>query len=239
MSARSCRFAIGAAIGAWMIASPLFAAEAAKVSKLGHPRMVRHISVPAANELNQPPDGVNGLFSDPVCEACGTGQQAVADNFVINEAGGAFEVDEFIIFGGYFPGNVPNVTDTFSVLIHSDSGGVPGAVVSSVTGIQATARVTTGVVLFGVDEYMFTFDLAAPAVLPNGTYWVEITNSTAGNTGNDFFWETGTLDPTHGIVNGVFATTVPGSGWNVQPNDFSLQINGITAPVELQHFSVE
>ena len=216
-------------------------AKVTKVSAVNGPRVVRQVRVPDVVHLNQPPNGVNGFFSDPACAICGTGQQSIADNFVINEPGGAFRLEQIDMWGGYFPTNTANTTDNFQVLIHNDAGGVPGTVVFSLSGIQATNRVQTGVIVFGVNEWQYTFVLAAQPVLPNGTYWLEIIDSTSANpSGDDFFWETGDNDPTHGLPDSVFAVEAPGVTWN--PNggfDLSVQFNGTSVPVELQGFSIE
>jgi hypothetical protein len=237
MTARGSRIAIGAAILASMAALPAGAQD--KISRVNNRPVVRHIFVPEVLTLNQPPNQVNGFFADSACSNCATGAQSIADNFIVN-ATPAFRVDQIVMWGGYFPGNVANTTDVFSIFIHSDAGGLPGAVVFSVTGIQASTRAMTGIVLFGVNEWMFTFNLAAPPTLAPGTYWVEIFNNTTANPGNDFFWETGNLDGTHGIADGAFATAAPGVTWMANPgSDSAVQINGTVVPVELQTFTVE
>jgi hypothetical protein len=143
-----------------------------------------------------------------------------------------------VFWGGYFPENIPNVTDDFTVIVHSDAGGVPGAVVDSRSGLQASSRATTGVVLFGVDEYVFTFDFSASPIIiaSTGTYWIEIFNNS--NPSSNFFWETGNLDVTHGVAGNNFATETPGVTWlGDTGNEMSIQINGDNAiPVELVSF---
>jgi hypothetical protein len=67
--------------------------------------------------------------------------------------------------------------------------------------------------LFGVDEYRFILNLPNPSTLSAGTYWVEICNDTTTIT-DDFFWKTGTLDPTHGIAGCAFAFEAPGTTGN-------------------------
>jgi hypothetical protein len=99
----------------------------------------------------------------------------------------------------------------------------------------------TGVVLFGVNEWEYNITLGAPCVLADGSYWVEVFNSTAGNgSGDDWFWETGTLDPVNGVAGSVFSTSVPGAVWNPDSiNDLAVQLIGAVVPVELQSFDVE
>ncbi len=189
--------------------------------------------------LNQVPNGVNGVFADASCALCGTGQQTVAENFAVSAAGPSYGITELVIWGGYYPENIPNSVDDFTILIHADAGGMPGTVLDTRTGLQATTRATTGVVLFGVDEYVFTFDFtSSPILVQNtGTYWIEIYNNSV-ESGN-FFWETGNLDATLGVAGSGWYTTTPGTAWNLDPaTDFSFQLNGDdNIPVELVSFS--
>jgi len=187
----------------------------------------------------QGPNQVNGVFADASCALCGTGQQTVAENFTATISNATTGINELVMYGGYYPENIPNATDNFTILVHSDAAGSPGAVIWTETGLEAASRVTTGIVLFGVDEYMFTFDLSAnPIMLPaTGTYWIEIFNNSV-ESGN-FFWETGNLAGTGGVAGSAWFTTTPGTSWNLDPaTDFSLTLNGDDAlPVELVSFS--
>ena len=231
------------AVLAFMAGSEVLAASkaAAKISPRNAAPMVRQFKAPAGTTLiNQPPNGVNGYFADPDCQFCGGGQQSMADNFIVNAPGGSFQLTQIVAWGGYFAGNTPNATDDFDILIHNSAGTIPGStIVFSLSNLQPTTRVATGVVLFGVDEYIFTFDLAAPPTLPNGTYWIEMFNNTAPTPGVDYFWETTNVDPTSGISQAAFAFETPGQGWNPNPDDQSMVLSGNPVPVELQEFSVE
>jgi len=144
-----------------------------------------------------------------------------------------------VIWGGYYPEDIPNTTDDFTILFHADAAGQPGAVFASLSGLQATTRVNTGVVLFGVHEYMFTFNFATAILLPPGTatFWIEIFNNST-QSGN-FFWETGNLDGTNGVLGSAWYTTTPGTTWNLDgATDLSIQLNGDNAiPVELTSFT--
>ena len=229
-----------AAVVALVSSDALAAAKATKISPRNNPPMVRTARIPAGDILiNQQPNASNGYFNDSDCQLCPTGQQSMADNFVVNSPTGSVLLQHITTWGGYFPGNTPNATDSFNILIHNNAGGLPGpTIVFSVLGIPATTRAMTGVVLFGVDEWIFDYDLAAPPTLPNGTYWLEIFNTTAPTPGVDFFWETGTLDPTNGIASGAFAQQTPGTAWLSNPDDQSMILTG-TIPVTLQEFSIE
>jgi hypothetical protein len=98
--------------------------------------------------------------------------------------------------------------------------------------------VLTGITLFGVSEHQITLDFA-PVTLPDGTYFIEIYTNTGAGT-DDWFWETGNVDATHGIIGQAFAFTAPGSSWNYDgAQDMSITLNGELVPVELQSFDVE
>jgi hypothetical protein len=191
--------------------------------------------------IDQEPDGVNGLFSDPDCGACGTGQQSVADNFTVTVSNSTTGITQIVIWGGYYPEDIPNTTDNFTFILHTDASGAPGTAIETRTGIEATSRVQTGIMLFGTHEYMFTFDFtASPFMLPSGTatYWFEIYNPSV-ESGN-FYWETGTLDPTHGIAGSNFATECPGVTWLGSTGyEQSMVISGDDniVPVELASFT--
>jgi hypothetical protein len=186
--------------------------------------------------LNQVPNQGNGYFADS--SYYGTSQQSIADNFNVTVAGSSYGITEIKFWGGYYPQNIPNPTDDFTLMIHTDAAGSPGSVIWARYNLQATTRVTTGVVLFGVDEYLFTFNFSAtPIVLPStGAYWIEIyNNSTASDA---FFWETGNLDAIHGLANSAWATTTPGTTWNIQGDNLAIEINGDdNIPVELSSFT--
>ncbi len=189
--------------------------------------------------LDQAPNGVNGIFADSDCQLCGTLQQTVAGNFTTATGGSSVGITELVIWGGYYPENIPNTTDDFTFILHSDNAGQPGTDLDTRTGIEATSRVTTGVTLFGTDEYMFTFDFSAnPIIVPSaGTYWLELFNNSV-ESGN-FYWETGNLDGTHGVAGSGWYTTTPGTSWNLDAaTDMSAMINGDDniVPVEFVSF---
>jgi hypothetical protein len=186
--------------------------------------------------LDQAPNGVNGLFADSSCALCPTGQQSIAENFIVTNL--VMGIAELVIWGGYYPENIPNTMDDFTILFHSDSGGIPGPVLYSWSDLQAASREPTGVVLFGCDEYVFTFDLRSyPIFFTNpGTYWIEIFNNSV-ESGN-FFWETGNLDTSHGIQGICWVQTTPGTTWNLDSEtDLAIQIiESFWIPVELVSF---
>lgn len=73
--------------------------------------------------------------------------------------------------------------------IHSNSGGIPGAVLFS--GTQAVAEAATGAPpVFGfLSEYQF--DIALNMQLAAGDYWLALHNGPLANSGfSDMYWET-------------------------------------------------
>ena len=158
--------------------------------------------------FTQPPNQVNGLFSDADCDGCASGMQSIADDFML---AGSTNIGELQLYGGYFPTNVPSDPDDITVIFHEDLGGLPGAAISTQASVSAT-KIDTGVDLFGVDEYFFVLTLANPVRLSAGHFWVEIFNNTAGTT-ESFFWETGDLSPISGVFDGAFSVDTPGGAW--------------------------
>ena len=167
--------------------------------------------------VDQQPNQVNGLF----CDAAYT--QVIAENFVL----AADEtIAQIVVWGGYFPNNIPMAPDYFTVAFHNDAAGAIGTMISTELDVPHV-RVQTGLQLFGVDEWMYTLTLATPVPLTAGTYWIEFYNTTLGGyPANDtYFWETGNLDPVNGILGSAWATTAPGSGWNFDAaTDLSMQL---------------
>ena len=219
---------------------PLAAADQShRISEIDQPAVERHIEGVLDSTLNQAPNQVNGLFSDEECDFCGNGVQVIAENFTVSTGGLGFDLEQIVMWGGYFPGDIPPAVDDFDVLVHTDAAGAPGTVICTETGIVPTSRTTTGVVLFGVSEYIVTLDLAVACNLADGTYWVEVYNNTGVGT-DDWFWETGTLDGVNGVPGSAWATEAPGAAWNLDGGtDIAVQLNGTVVPVELQSFSIE
>ena len=158
--------------------------------------------------LDQQPNQTNGVFSDASCDLCG-GAQVLAENFLLEDTA---TLEQVAFWTGYYPGDAPIDPDAIRVLIHQDAAGLPGAVVYDESNVAYT-RAQTGVILFGVHEYVHTLTLGTPAVLPAGTYWIEIYNDTGFGT-DDMFWEVGNADTIgRGLLDTAFAFEAPGSAW--------------------------
>jgi len=213
------------------------AAEQHRVLAVDQAPVDRGMSEGPDTMLLQAPNQVNGLFSDIGCAICGTGIQIVGDNFVVSSGGVGFDLDEIFIWGGYYPGDTP-VAAPFDIYIYHDDAGGPGAVACSILGTTPASDVLTGMVLFGVSEHHIQFTFA-PCNLADGTYWVSLYTDTSSSA-DDFFWETGNLDPANGILGSVWSPTDPPAPWNFDgATDLSIEITGTVVPVELQSFDIE
>ena len=86
--------------------------------------------------LDQAPNQSNGIFSDSTCSICG-GAQVLAANFNATIAGPTVGITEIKMWGAYYPEDIPNTVDDFTIIIHSDAAGVPGAVVDARYNLEA------------------------------------------------------------------------------------------------------
>jgi len=197
--------------------------------------------------FDQPPNQVNGIFSDLDCDFCVGGEgppsmQVVADQLVLVTPESIHAVK---FWGGYFPGDAGGgepLPDDFTVKfrLNDDSGGigVPGTVVQKAKIGPATTRVATGITLFGVREFEYTIQLASNLDLRPGDYWVEIYNDTTPDPiGDTWFWETGLLDPVNGLPGSAFSgdpPNLPGESWTIDAvQNLALTISCISPPTNV------
>ncbi len=210
------------------------AADSHKVLEQNQPPVVRQVDV--ATWLTQAPNQSNGIFSDVHCDFCSGGVQVVADNFVISTGGVGVNMNQAVIWGGYYPGNVPTAAN-FEIIFHNGAGGVVGGVVCQAS-VLPSADILTGVTLFGVSEHQVTLDFPT-CTLADGTYFVEIYTDSGVGT-DDWFWEVGNVDPVNGVVGSAWAVSAPGSAWNYDTaTDMAFTLNGDLVPVTLQSFDIE
>jgi hypothetical protein len=176
--------------------------------------------------LNQPQNGTNGIFSDLDCGACSTGIQLLADQFMICD-GVEIQLDQIRFWGGYWPDNNVTDPDLFTVIFRDNNAGVPGGALLTLGPVAATTKTATGVVLFGVDEYVYTIDFD-DLFIPAGIYFIEIYNDTTGST-DQWFWEVGDLDSCAGVAGSAYSFTVPEEPWNYDAaTDMSLELICVT-----------
>lgn len=183
------------------------------------------VNTAAAQIISQAPNGVNGFFSDNAYP------QSIADDFVVSSGGASLGLLTF--YGGYFPNNLI-VPDSFGIRIHGDAGGLPDGTAAylNLSGVTADSRTDTGTDLFGVDEYVYTYDLGG-LNLGAGVYWLEIFNN-KGSNGDFWFWETGDLDVLNGRLNAAFAQQVPGTSWLLNAgSEQAFTIDAVPAPASL------
>lgn len=167
--------------------------------------------------VDQPPEPLDAFLSDASCDACG-GAQSLADNFELLVP---MELCEIRFWGGYFPGGGA-VSDSFTVAVHADEGGVPGSTLHLLAGLAAD-RETTGETVFGVDEWEYTLKLTAPLVLAPGKYWLELFNDTGAAT-DDWFWERGAAFI--GSFSSAFAQETPGATWTAFADELAWTLCG-------------
>ena len=140
--------------------------------------------------LDQPPNQVNGVFSEDVCSLCGGGPQILADNFSFDQTDPGQDVASMTWFGGNFPGNTPPFPHSFRFDFFGDAGGIPDNDNQVCSVQRVVTGVVTGVVLFDVDELQFDADLDVGDcnLLDQTTYWVSVVSQEI--MADSWFWET-------------------------------------------------
>jgi hypothetical protein len=220
-----------------LVVSAAGAAGPDKVLEQNLPPVTRDMGAGEDVFLDQTPNQSNGIFSDISCDICTQGVQILADDFQVISGGMGIDIDTIIIYGGYYPNNIP-VAANFDVVVYEDAAGLPGTTVCT-ENLAPTLVIDTGVDLFGVDERQVTIDLAGDCILQDGFYWIQIATDTGTGT-DDWFWEVGNLDVTYGRIGQVFSFEYPPVTWSFDDvTDLSISINGTIVPVELQSISVE
>ncbi|MFN7973831.1 MAG: Ig domain-containing protein [Acidobacteriota bacterium] len=208
--------------GSWKLSSAADGAKRVTASATPHGKQ----GAISAVELYQPPNGVNAYTSDAECDNCGFQGQSIAENFVVSTGGAGYTASAVTVWGIFAFGNLPTSADSFTVIFHQDAGGVPGANVCSF-GPLAGTRTATGNTVVGFDEYQHVINLPGGCTLPDGTYWVEVFNDTSVDPLNadDWYWETGTQDPVHGLQFFAYDFQTPGASWNnSNPTDDALAV---------------
>lgn len=164
--------------------------------------------------LSQPPNRTDAHLSDAKLNSMimwptPTGVCA-AENFVLPSTS---TIARIRIWGVYSPGGGAPATDSLTVTLHGDAAGLPGAVLSTQSGVPASRR-PTGEAVGGLAEYVYSLPLD-PVARPPGSYWIEVCNDTTGNAPS-FFWEFGTVDPARGVPAAAYVLTAPaGNAWQV------------------------
>ncbi len=146
------------------------------------------------------------------------------------------QIDRVRWWGAYLVAGSPIpcgaiLDDDFTLTIHTDAGGQPGAIVSSnLLGSSAT-RIQTGkqISIFGnvYDEYQFTADLVQPFVANAGdTFWVVVERGSVDTCA--WYWETA---PQGILGDGSALWDQSGGGYLLEDFDLAFCIN----PVDVCH----
>jgi len=150
---------------------------------------------------------------------------ASADDFVV-PAGFQWGIQQVVVTGVYFNGPGPALNET--VTFYADAGGLPGAVVKSVTAVGAD---TAG-----------SFVIPLKVKLMPGTYWVSVVVNMDFTPNGEWGWETRTLksnkgaaweNPGDGFLSGctTWARMPPCIGNLGEGPDFMFALNGKAKPI--------
>jgi hypothetical protein len=167
---------------------------------------------------SQLPNQSNAFFSDLACTHCGgSGMQIRADGFVMSPGR---HVSGVRFWGGYYNQDTPSNPDNFTVIFRADEGGLPGTALATFGPMPATTRGQTGMLVFGVHEYVYTIDVNVD--LPGGMYWLELYNNTIGNPAS-WFWEAGILHVGVGVPGNAISYSLPES-WSPRSGEAAFEI---------------
>lgn len=148
-----------------------------------------------------------------------------ADDFTVSSPTGVFYLDEVVVWGTY---QLASPGGDVEVRIHEDDGGLPGSTVYVETALVPVSRIETGSVINGfLPEIKLIVLLPTPAVLNDGSYWVEVLADTTGYPAA-FHWEWATgPDPERGSTGRAVSNTAPGTTWTFEPvRDLAIELNG-------------
>ncbi len=177
--------------------------------------------------LTQPGLQTGATYSDV---ATPSGNQLAAENFVADEL---VEIDVLKFWGGYYPNDITQEPDTFTVIFRQDDTGLPGAEISRSTHVGPPRLLSGYLATMGVNEYEYTIDLTPDVALGPGTFWVEIYNDTTGNS-DSWVWAWGALDPTAGVSGAAVTITIPEPPWQALQRDLALEITCASAPLNYE-----
>jgi len=170
--------------------------------------------------ISQPPNQINGLFSD-----C-TYAYTVAENFLILED---VTVETLRVWGGLHAGDSTPEADAFHVYFYDDAGGMPGTLIAQYAPITADELEQTGIVLFGVHEWVVTFNLSPGVELTPGTYYVAVAQDSV-YTSDIWFWEVGDYDTETGVPNMIAGAGCPPSFTGVSIYELAFELFGYSGP---------
>ena len=170
--------------------------------------------------VHQTSDFQVGLPSDEDCDQCVGDDHASAENVRFTES---VTLEDILFRGFYSPGNEPDA-GTFTLVVHRDSGGLPGAILRLEANLHVN-RATTDQETIGNVAFLYHLVPRSPIPLAAGTYWFEIFGDSS-DTLATWYWSTGTADGTHGIPGSADSEQAPGSTWNARAEDLALVLRG-------------
>ena len=124
-----------------------------------------------------------------------------AEDFTVEEGG--FTLQKITI-----DTNQQSVPNAATIYIKGDVGGVPGAILHTITGAPDDSEVVGSA--FGDPIIQLTFNLDTEIELPEGTYWLEPNMSTA-ISGEVVWWAADNYDSSHGA--NIQRSTDNGNTW--------------------------
>ena len=124
--------------------------------------------------------------------------------------------------------NQQSVPNAATIYIRSDVGGVPGAILHTITGAPDNSEVVGSA--FGDPIIQLTFDLDTQIDLPEGTYWLD-PNMTTAVSGEVVWWAADDYDSSHGA--NIQRSSDGGTTWTVD-TDYSgvFTVSGICGDEE-------
>jgi hypothetical protein len=150
-----------------------------------------------------------------------------ADDFVLDS--GSNVITDIHWTGVYLLGNVPPLEDDFTITIFADNNGAPEVTssLSPVVTMGEPIRAASGINLGKFDVYSYEVLIAPYALTPNSTYWLSISNDTAADENNDWFWM-GTMMGGSG-----YQRSGPGTSWTANTFNLNFQLTSVPEPMSL------
>ncbi len=160
--------------------------------------------------FEQPPLFTNGVFADSDCQVCSPAtQQSMAANFTLDQPRLLATVR---IWGGYYPGDDTDLSDSFAVIFRSIRNGLPSRAVA--VRLPDAQREQTGQSdLDGIEQWSYDLTLDPPVALGRGRWFMEVFDRTTDSE-ETFVWDAGELSSAGGIVGAAFSSTAPGRTWS-------------------------
>jgi hypothetical protein len=148
--------------------------------------------VPNPGQEDLDGDGLGSVCDGPHAQSCAAADQPSAHSSAVGslDLNGTAADDFVVVRGSYLMRLVwwggfawPNASDarpeSFTISIHEDADGLPGALLHTFMPGPAVRKEATGEPLLAMPppafpEYRYTFQLPEPLPLPTGRYWVSI-----------------------------------------------------------------